>query len=396
MNGRVLARAALGLLALAAASCTGGDELPVGLPGAGVADGTVTIGLLVPSSGALAPIAESLARPTRMAVDQMNAAGGVNGRPVRLEVADDGTSAEVAAASFDDLVGPGGVNVLVGPSGSSTALGLLARIRDRRLLTCSASATAPALDDADTGGWFVRTSPVDRPPAGLADVVAADGRRRVAVLARADATGTAAAAEVGRALLGRGVEAVPIGYGPALDVVARVRASRPEGLVLLGHNDDGAAVLAALIAGGVGPAALPTYLGDGLQSALAAQGLDPAVRASVRTAPGPAAATFAYTRSPFRAAFAATGVPVLHSAQSWDCANLLALAALRARSTDPERLRAALGENLAGDTDCDDFKSCKEALDSGRTIHYRGASDRFDHWTGTGPAAAVPERGSGQ
>src|SRR5215471_8304890 len=54
--------------------------------------GGLQLGGLMPQSGDLKVIYKSLCTPVQMAVDEINAAGGVNGKPVSLVFADDGTS----------------------------------------------------------------------------------------------------------------------------------------------------------------------------------------------------------------------------------------------------------------------------------------------------------------
>ena len=64
---------------------------------------------------------------------------------------------------------------------------------------------------------------------------------------------------------------------------------------------------------------------------------------------------------------------------------------MKAQSVDPVKIKDSFAANLTGDTDCNDFKSCKAALDSGKSIHYRGASNRFESWKGMEPAGGAYE-----
>src|SRR5690349_19686003 len=68
------------------------------------ASGGLALGALLPQSGSLKVIYKSLCTPVQMAVDEINAAGGVNGKPVSLVFADDGTSPDVASTSLNTLV----------------------------------------------------------------------------------------------------------------------------------------------------------------------------------------------------------------------------------------------------------------------------------------------------
>src|SRR5690606_36835718 len=67
-------------------------------------DGTVKFGTLVPQSGDLQVIVESLSKPIEMAVEEINAAGGLLGGDVVIVPGDDGTNANVAQTSYDKLL----------------------------------------------------------------------------------------------------------------------------------------------------------------------------------------------------------------------------------------------------------------------------------------------------
>ncbi|MGH8978401.1 MAG: ABC transporter substrate-binding protein, partial [Acidimicrobiia bacterium] len=91
------------VLALALAACGGDDDdddasdattdttaadVPEG-------DGVLTVGSLLPSTGALAFLGPPMIGAVQMAVQEINAAGGVNGQDVVLVEQDDGTDPDV-------------------------------------------------------------------------------------------------------------------------------------------------------------------------------------------------------------------------------------------------------------------------------------------------------------
>src|SRR5205807_131830 len=121
---------------------------PSGGNGRGNVDGTLTIGALLPQSGDLSAIYKSLATPVQMAIDEINLAGGVNGKPVVLKKADDGTKTDVATASLDTLLNSDKVDAIVGPAASGTVLGILGKVKTAGVLDCSGSATSAELTTA--------------------------------------------------------------------------------------------------------------------------------------------------------------------------------------------------------------------------------------------------------
>jgi branched-chain amino acid transport system substrate-binding protein len=99
-------------------------------------------------------------------------------------------------------------------------------------------------------------------------------------------------------------------------------------------------------------------------------------------------------RSPFLDAFSATGVEPIYSSFYYDCTVLTALAAEKAKSDDPAKMKKVFAANTRGKEKCRTFAECKKLLDSGKTIDYQGASAAFDHMNKFGefePNAGVYE-----
>ncbi len=98
---RALAAAALALLMGAAA------------PAAYAAKSPIKIGVPVGLSGANSVVAPSVVQAAELAVAEINAKGGILGRKLVLDVADDGSGADGAVKAFDSLVFRQKVNVLI-------------------------------------------------------------------------------------------------------------------------------------------------------------------------------------------------------------------------------------------------------------------------------------------
>jgi branched-chain amino acid transport system substrate-binding protein len=73
----------------------------------------IRIGVPVGLSGANSVVAPSVVQSAQLAVEEINAAGGVLGRPLELEVADDGSGAVGAQKAFDSLIFQKKVDVLI-------------------------------------------------------------------------------------------------------------------------------------------------------------------------------------------------------------------------------------------------------------------------------------------
>lgn len=361
----------------------------------GNVDGNLVLGTLVPQSGDLNAIVESLQTPVDLAVKAINDAGGVNGKPVTVVEADDGTNPNVAQTSYAKLVNTDKVDAIIGPAPSGVAAKLAESIGTDQVPTCSGSTTAANLEGVGDG-FFFRTAPGDdlQGPA-LATLIASDGITSVAIVARNDDYGKGFSESLATALEDGGVEVTetvlynPEGSNFDADVQKAVD-SQPEAVVVLGFNDDGAKIINTMIGKGAGPADIPIYTADGMQGSSFAETVDPADPSKVAGIKGTApAAAPEGIESPFTAEFEATGIDPIFSAYYWDCTNLMALAAVKAKSDEGSAIAENFAANLEGDEDCNNFADCKTLLEEGKTIHYRGASSAFEKWNVMQPATGV-------
>ncbi len=361
----------------------------------GNVDGVLKLGSLTPQTGDLSVINEALTTPIDIAIKEINDAGGVLGKPVELVAADDGSSATVAETSYGRLVNTDKVDAILGPAPSDVAAKIADRLGVDRLPTCSGSTTAANLTGAGDG-YFFRTAPPDslQGPA-LASLILGDEHQNVAILARNDAYGEGFSKSLSDALTEGGATVTEtVLYDPAAasfdGEVQTVADSSPDAVAVIGFNDDGAKIINAMIGKNIGPANMPIYTGDGMKSSSFAETVDPADPSKVQGIKGTAPASSpAGIESPFNAVFAATGVDSIFSSYFYDCTILMALAAEQAQSDDGEKMREAFSKSLEGDTDCNTYKACLDALKAGETIHYRGASNLFEDWSDTEPASGV-------
>ncbi|TBZ24539.1 substrate-binding protein [Rhizobium leguminosarum] len=80
---------------------------------AAFAEEPIKIGVPVGLSGANSVVAPSVVQAAELAVEEINAKGGVLGRPLQLEIADDASGAAGAQKAFDSLVFQKEVNVVI-------------------------------------------------------------------------------------------------------------------------------------------------------------------------------------------------------------------------------------------------------------------------------------------
>lgn len=147
------------------------------------------IGSLLPKTGDLAAAGPPIFAGVQLAVNEINAAGGVLGRPIEYTEGDDGTNPEVANATVDRLVAAG-VQVIVGAAASGITKAVMPKVVGAQRVLISPSATSDELSGLPDNGFFFRTSPPDvLQSKALTDVIMRYGARRIAIVARNDSYG---------------------------------------------------------------------------------------------------------------------------------------------------------------------------------------------------------------
>jgi branched-chain amino acid transport system substrate-binding protein len=357
-------------------------------------DGTLNLGQLAPVSGPVSAIAASFTTPVRLAVDEMNATGGVDGKAVGLTVADDASTVATARAALTTLVAQQHVDAVIGPSSSEVAAALMPDLPRDHVVMCSGSNSAGALSSIPSGGYYFRTAPPDRLQAvALARLVAGAKHTRPAVLVPKDAYGASFGTELVAAMRRLHLKPTEVSVPQQPDaaaVVTRALQSSPDAVVLVGFPDGVAPLLKALVDAGKAPSQFPVYGSDGLQTADLGALVDPANPAVVVGLTGTTpAGSPAGIDHPLTARMFAAGVDEFFSASAYDCTILIGLAAVAARSDDADAIRTHLAPLLRGRVDCRSYLECSQLLRAGRTIHYRGAFSSYDDWRGTEPGSGV-------
>ena len=370
----------IGLAAVVQTGTAGaGDPQPTGQ-----GNGTLTIGQLAPQTGQLNNLVQSFIAPVTLAIEEMNAAGGVLGQPVGYSLADDGSNPDVAIASIEQLLEGGTVDAIMGPATSGTMIGIMDQVRAAKVLDCSGSNTSAELSRLNSGGYYFRTTPPDtlQGPA-LAKLVLGDKRKRMAIIARRDTYGVGLGTEVKAAVTKGGAKVVAdVKFDPdaqSFDAdVQKIARAKPDAVVVLAFETDGADVFRTMVGQNLGPQQVGVYTADGMRNNRFGELVDPnnpGVVAGIKgTAP---AAVPAGVQTPFNERFAATGVDPIFSAYYYDCTMLTALAAEKAKSDDPAKMRQVFAANTRGKVKCNTFATCKAALDDKKTIEYQGASAVF-------------------
>ena len=237
-----------------------GEANPIdGKPQKGANDGVFTVGTLLPVTGSLAFLGPPEVDAVKLAINDINAAGGVPGfKKVVLEEGDSGDSSTNTATQTVNRLLPKNVDVLIGAASSSVTLNVLDLVTSNGVLMISPANTSPALTTAKDHGLYWRTAPSDVLQGQfLGTLILQDGHSKVAIMSLQDAYGDGLNANVTKAITDGGGQVVAnVVYDPkATDFsadVAKVKAAGPDAIVLIGF-DESAQVIQELVKQGIGP-----------------------------------------------------------------------------------------------------------------------------------------------
>ena len=118
----------------------------------------------------------------RIAVAEINDAGGINGHPLELVVEDSKCNARDAITGYTKLTQVDGVKVIIGTSCSGAALGVVPLSQKDKVILISGSNTSPDLT-LQGGDYYFRTAPSDKQIGIIgAKILFNDGHRKIAII----------------------------------------------------------------------------------------------------------------------------------------------------------------------------------------------------------------------
>ncbi|MGH8723255.1 MAG: ABC transporter substrate-binding protein [Burkholderiales bacterium] len=202
------------------------------------------MGAVVSQSGAHAELAAEYAKGLQRWRDEVNTAGGLLGRRVELRLLDDASSAARAAGLYARLIREDRADLLVGPYGSAATLVAAGETERARRVMVNGAGPAAAVHSRAPRYLFQTAVPYAAYGAGVLEIAAEAGYRRLFILARDDPQSREMAEATQRAALKQfSVNSVEIHRVATLDFspqVARARAAQAEAWIAFGDVRDAA------------------------------------------------------------------------------------------------------------------------------------------------------------
>ena len=151
---KFIAASAAAVMALSLAGCSGGSMDDSSSSNAKASGDSITIGTVTTNSGTAAAYGEAEVKGFELAVSEINAKGGINGKKVKLESMDDKGDATEASNAFNKLSGDNNVLAVAGPTISATTAAVAPLADQAKLVTIAPAATS---DSIETGNYLFRT-----------------------------------------------------------------------------------------------------------------------------------------------------------------------------------------------------------------------------------------------
>jgi hypothetical protein len=237
------------------------DEGPDPVEQPATSDDPLIFGTLLPLTGNLAFLGPPEVAGATLAVNDLNAAGGVLGQDVELVEGDSGdTTTDTASQTVDRLL-QADVDAIIGAASSGVSLTVIDAITGAGVIQFSPANTADDFSTYDDNGLYFRTAPPDVLQArALADLVIGEGNNSVGILALNDPYGTGLAENIKENLIESGLAEEDINdiiYDPQAQnydtEVQEMVEMDPDAIMVLGFEES-ARIIEALNAQGIGPA----------------------------------------------------------------------------------------------------------------------------------------------
>ena len=144
----------------------------------------VLVGAVLSQTGYLEDLGRSTRNALQLWAEQVNASGGLRGRPVELKLYDDASDALRNTSLYELLIKDDAAELLIGGTGSAaTSMGAAVAERNRRVMV-NATGTSPAIHKRIYRYLFQVPPPADTVGEGLPQLAAKAGLKSLAVVAR--------------------------------------------------------------------------------------------------------------------------------------------------------------------------------------------------------------------
>src|SRR6478609_9698905 len=144
------------------------------------------LGVLLPHTGTLAFLEPPMSDSVTLALKDINAAGGVNGKPVSQVGADEGTNQPSLVSQSTNTLLQDNVDAIIGAAATGDTLAVINKITGAHVVECSPSNTGAVLTNYPDHGYYFRTAPPDGLQSkALGNLIVSQGQSNVELVGKA-------------------------------------------------------------------------------------------------------------------------------------------------------------------------------------------------------------------
>ena len=345
---------------------------------AGEGDGVLNIATVLPETGNLAFLGPPEFAGAQLAIDDINAAGGVLDADVTLDQGDSGdTSTDIANQTVDRQLAAG-ADAFIGAASSGVSFTFIDKLVENCKIHFSPANTSPDFTTYADDDLYFRTAPSDVLQGRvLADLMIEEGVTTATFMALQDPYGDGLLKYSTEPFADQGGEIVEqFSYDPQAAEfsaeVDKVVSGDPEALVIIGFEET-AKILTSLFEAGFTPeAGKKIYLVDGNVGNALGEQLPAGSMEGIRgTLPA------AELTADFQARLLETDPGLIdfsYGPETYDAVIITALAAQVAGSDNAALVAAKINGVTRDGESCTTFADCKALIDAGTDIDYNGPS----------------------
>lgn len=321
--------------------------LLVGLSSASLAADPVKIGIALSMTGNLADSAEHYRKAIELWRDQVNARGGLLGRPVELVIYDERSDPATAARLYEKLITDDKVDLLVAPWGSASTATASAVAEKHKRVIINAGGASEKIQQRGFRYTVQSASPISAYVEGVAPLMTKSGAKTFTMVSRDFNAARDMAAELDKVVKNGTLTMVASEYFPAgtsdySSAIAKARQQAPDAWISIAYPNEAIEMIKQFrannympkmfISNGVSQEDFITATGKDGEYAIGISLYEPGVRTK-GNADFVKAFEAKYGYAPgYYAGFGYSGVTVLEEAVK------------RTGSLDQDKLRATLGE----------------------------------------------------
>ncbi len=381
------------LIAATSLSLAGCFLVPPGTFGAS-GEETIKVGVIGPASGTNAEKGESVYNGATLAVEQINAAGGVLGKKLSLLKADDQSDNVKALPKAARLLDQGVVALIGNVQSSVTKEVLLKEAMPKGCVMVSPGSTSPDFSDPakiDHQGFFFRTVPTDALQGkAIAKRAFEAGYKKLGIVNVNNTYGNGLAGVLKQSFeANEGCTTVQVTYPDEAtprssynDVITPVLAQKPDAIALIAYPGAGSQIYNDWITSGSEPQ-MPWLFSEALKADSFVVNVKDAakIEGKTGTAPHSGGATYDRFAADYEARFRLPPGP--YAVNAYDAAMLIAMAMQKGQAATREAVKANLqavsaGSGTAVKPGVDGIKAGLALLQSGQAVNYEGASGPVD------------------